>query len=234
LGKVSDQVYNVLRRQIMKGQFAPRTKIKEHDVAEELGVSRTPVRTALQRLVADGLLRSGPKRGAMTIEWTEEDVREIFELRASLEGISASYAARYCGAQALEELIAQTDQMERLWRDRPIDYLPQLQQVNFRFHRLMLTESRRPRVRDLALNLMDIPMTIGGFYLYTDADMARSIQHHRDLTAALEARDESWARTAMENHLMASLQVFLRTQVDHRKAEGMASAAQVDELRDDA
>lgn len=212
MGKVSDQVYDALRRRIMKGEFAPSTKIKEADVAADLGVSRTPVRSALQRLVADGLLRSGPKRGAMTIEWTEHDVREIFELRALLEGTGASHAAGNRSEEALAELAALTDQMERLWHDRPSDHLASLQRANTTFHRLMLSESRCPRVRDLAINLMDMPMTIGGFYLYSDADMARSIQHHRDLIAALAARDGDWARIAMQNHLMASLQVFLRTQ----------------------
>lgn len=81
-GKDYRRVYSVLRRRIMKGQLPPSAKIKELDVAAELGVSRTPVRTALQRLIADGLLQGSRKRGAVTISWIDRDVAEIFADRA--------------------------------------------------------------------------------------------------------------------------------------------------------
>lgn len=214
MGKVTDEVYNVLRRRIMMGQLPPDAKVKELDVAAELGVSRTPVRSALQRLIADGLLQGGPKRGAMTIAWTDRDVAEVFEMRAALEGIGAAHAAVSRSEDALVELARLTDEMEVLWRDRPADFLSRLQTANSRFHRIVLDEGRCPRVRDMALNLLDVPMVVGGFYLYSDADMARSIQHHRDLIDALAAGDASWARVAMQNHLLASHQVFIRSKRD--------------------
>ena len=210
MGKVTDEVYNALRRRIMTGRLPPNAKVKELDVAAELGVSRTPVRSALQRLIADGLLQGGPKRGAVTVTWTDRDVAEIFELRAALEGIGASHAALHCSDEALEILIRLTDEMEDLWRRRPPDYLAHLQADNSRFHRLILEEGQCPRTRDLAFNLMDIPLVVGGFYLYSDADMARSIQHHRDITDAIAVGDSTWAGTAMRNHLMASHLVFVR------------------------
>lgn len=211
MGKITDEVYHILRRRIMKGQLPPNAKIKELDVAAELGVSRTPVRSALQRLITDGLLQQGRKRGAVTISWTDRDVSEIFELRIALEGIGAAHAARNCRPEALEELARLTDEMEFLWRVRPSDYFSRLQATNSRFHRIVLDESQCPRVRDIALNLMDMPMVVSGFYLYSEPDMARSIQHHRDLIAAIAAGDVAWAETVMRNHLMASLRVFVNS-----------------------
>jgi DNA-binding GntR family transcriptional regulator len=217
LGKISDEVYNVLRRRIMTGAFVPHTKIKEIDVAGELGVSRTPVRSALQRLVADALLRPAPKRGAMTVEWTDRDIGEIFELRTALEGMAAAHAARHRSEEALGELAAFTDEMAALWSSRPTDYLARIQAANSRFHRTILTQSRCPHARELAHNLMAVPIVIGGFYLYSDADMARSVQQHRDVIDALTTRNSRWARRAMENHLMSSHQVFVRA----KRASGL-------------
>ena len=87
---IRDQVYQILRDEICAGKYAPGSWLQETELTEYLGVSRSPVREALRRLVADGLLMEIPNKGVFVKEFTARDIDEIFDMRVMLE----SYAIR--------------------------------------------------------------------------------------------------------------------------------------------
>lgn len=211
MSKLTEQVYRHMRRQIMSGNWAPGAQIKEEHMASELGVSRSPVRAAFQRLIEDGLLISHRSRGAFVAEWTDRDIDEIFELRILLESHAAGLAAVNASAEQIAVLHSATETMQRFARQKPLNYLGDMQAANSLFHRVILEASGSPRLRALATTLVDIPMVVGAFYLYSDADIQRSIQHHLDLLEAIGQRDRDLAQRIMSIHLRMAYLAFMRS-----------------------
>ena len=210
MSRAGEHVYLTLRRRIMSGHYAPGAQLKEEGLATELDVSRTPVRAALQRLIGDGLVIGQSNRGAFVAEWTTQDIGEIYELRSLLEAHAAGLAAERRTPEQLVKMSELTDQMEQLCRRKPQNYLAEIQNLNQRFHLLILEASCSPRLRTMARNLVDTPIIIGSFYFYTDEDLARSVQHHRDLVRAIGAGNRDLARQVMSVHLGFSNQVFMQ------------------------
>lgn len=97
---LATKIYLELRERIIVGSLPAGTRIRERELAEELDVSRIPVREALPRLEAEGFVRTIPRRGAVVTELSLQDVRELFEVRSSLEVLAARLAAAACAGGA--------------------------------------------------------------------------------------------------------------------------------------
>ncbi len=204
----TDSTYLLIRRAIMAGRYAPGTQLKEEQLADLMGVSRTPVRAALQRLIGDRLLHSQANRGVFVAEWTTRDIQDVFELRLLLEPHAAGLAAVRATEQQIEGLRTHTDRMDSSTRPSFQDNLPKIQQENHAFHSLILDASGSPRLKGMATPLIDMPVIIGTFYFYSEADMQRSIQHHRELITAIESRDRTPAQEVMKVHLRITNHIF--------------------------
>ena len=108
-GSRANSVYEWLRERIIDGTLPSGARIRERDIAEELRVSRIPVREALPQLESEGYIQTLPRRGAVVVPMTVEAVRELFEVRSSLEVLAARLAAQACAggasAEGLERLL---------------------------------------------------------------------------------------------------------------------------------
>jgi DNA-binding GntR family transcriptional regulator len=214
MSNATDSTYASIRRAIMAGRYAPGTQLKEEHLAEIMGVSRTPVRAALQRLVGDQLLRSEANRGVFVAEWTGRDIQDVFELRLLFEPYAAGLAAIRATQRQIEELRAHTDRMETYTRPSFRDHLQEIQEQNHAFHNLILDAAGSPRLKSLATSLTDMPMIIGTFYFYSEEDMQHSIQHHREVIAAIESRDRTFAQEVMSVHLRVTHRIFMQNRKD--------------------
>jgi DNA-binding GntR family transcriptional regulator len=92
--QAADRAYSALRGGILDGRYGSGARLGEIEVADELGLSRTPVREALRRLGSEGLVEVQPRRGARVRAWSTQDLEETYELRALLEGLAARRARR--------------------------------------------------------------------------------------------------------------------------------------------
>ncbi|CAB3917165.1 HTH-type transcriptional regulator McbR [Achromobacter anxifer] len=214
MSSARDYVYAELRRRLMAGSFMPGERLREEHIASELSVSRTPVRSAIERLVTDGLVKHEGRRGAVVLGWQDRDIDEAFELRMLLEPYSAKAAAE----RATPEQIAELDRinqsmLDAINADAP-DSVAQVQHFNNQFHHALLEAAQSARVRSMVENLLDMPIIIGSFYFYTKDDMLRSVEHHRQIIAALRARDAECAEIAVRFHLAATHLLFR----SHRKS----------------
>lgn len=208
---VSDDVHTELRRRLIAGHFDPGEKLREEHVAAELGVSRTPVRAAIQRLVAEGLLEAAPKRGAIVSEWRDSDTEEIFELRVLAEGQAAAWATRHITDEQLDRMDALNDRIARAVHEKRKGYLDEVQSTNLAFHMALYDACGSARLRLFGGNLLEYPLVIGGFFIYSDEDARESIRQHTEIVNALRSRNAEWARSAVTSHLCAAIERFRKS-----------------------
>ena len=129
-GSAADYSYAVLHREIVAGRFAPGRRMREIELSEWLGVSRTPLRQALSRLEVEGLLVMTPRTGLVVASLDEEATGELYEMRETLEGAAAALAARHASPREVAVLKEMVATEAKLPRD------PEMRaQHNLAFHR---------------------------------------------------------------------------------------------------
>jgi DNA-binding GntR family transcriptional regulator len=210
MAAAADKAYELLKQRVVGGTYAPGAQLKEEHIARELAISRTPVRVALRRLVEDGLATADPNRGVRVAAWTEADIEETFDLRALLEAHAADLAARRGGGALADRLDDLNAQMERAITAAGSALPERLQQINSQFHRAVLEASGSPRLRTMLERLIDMPIVIRSHFISTLQDKVQSLQHHRDLAAAVRAGDGELARQVMQLHLRVAAHRFKR------------------------
>jgi DNA-binding GntR family transcriptional regulator len=213
----ADKAYEVLRQRLVGGHYKPGTQLKEEPLAREFGISRTPVRTALKRLVDDGLATADAGQGIHVAQWSEWDIEETFQLRMLLEPYAASLAAVRGGDEMLAKLKASNEQMARAIHEGGDEAIARIQEANRTFHRTLLDASGSPRLRSILETMIDMPIIVRSFYLYSAAELEQSLHHHQDLTLAAEARDGELARQVMQLHLRMSYHRFMRHRSEYRR-----------------
>lgn len=224
MAAAAEKVYETLRRRVVGGVYAPGAQLKEEPLACELAVSRTPIRVALRRLVEDGLATADPNRGVRVAQWTDADIEETYALRSLLEGHGAELAARRGGAALAERLDRLNDEMDRAIGQGGAELSERLQSINDRFHRSLLEASGSPRLRSMLAGLIDMPVVIRSHFISSAEDRRQSLQHHRDLAAAVRAGDADLARQAMQLHLRLAAHRFRRQRSDVGGASGADTA----------
>lgn len=199
-----DKAYRAVKEGIIEGRYPGGGRITEQEVAAQAGVSRTPVREALRRLQSEGLVDFTPNFGAVVTAWTEADADEVFELRAMLEAYGARRAARSATAEQLAGLRQLAEAQYRESIDRKTGYLERISELNNRFHHAIQEAAASPRLARALSSLIEAPLVMKTFHIYTAEDLVRSAQHHLELCSALESRDEDWAAAVMQSHVHAA------------------------------
>lgn len=200
----TDRAYASLRADILSGARPPGSRLPEDALAEELGVSRTPVREALQRLGTEGLVEHLPHRGARVTGWTVQDLQEIFELRALLEGLGARRAAARATAAEVDGLRELCTRMEHSLRPGGPRDLDALTTLNSAFHAELLRISASNQLTVMVAGVVHVPLVMQTFHQYSDQALARSQHHHRELCDALAQGDGEWAESVMRSHVLAA------------------------------
>ena len=213
--KDSDVAYAFMRERIVAGHYAPGQQIKEEPIARELGVSRTPIRAALKRLIEDGLATADAGQGVHVVVWGDMDIEETFHLRMLLEPYAASLAAQRGGPLLVESLRRHNADMSDGIGSQDI---AKIQQANRSFHQALLDQCESPRLRAILESMADIPILSRSFYLSDEAELRQSLRHHEELTLACVDGDGETARKAMELHLRAAFRRFVRRRAEYQKA----------------
>ena len=205
--KIAEKAYQTLRRRLMVNYYEPGSFLREVSVAKDLNISRTPVRSAFQRLIAEGLLTTAEKRGAIVTGWRKSDTEDIFKLRINLEGYAASLAATSITDEQLDYLVATNDRMRAAVAGDSDNRIERIAEENKAFHEGIFDATGQGYLSMFARTLLHLPM-ISGFFLYSQEEMEESIRQHEDIIAALEARNPKWAEAAMASHLSRAMVRF--------------------------
>jgi DNA-binding GntR family transcriptional regulator len=205
----------IIREAIVDGRLAPGQRLKEEEIARELGMSRTPVREALLLLQSDGLVESVPRRGATVRAYAVDDLDDVYELRAVLEGHAARRAATRVTPDDVRRLEESCRRFERL---RAEDDLRDLVKENFFFHNVILDAADSERLRGLVRNVIEVPLVYKSYYWYSVEQKLISEHYHRQLTRALRVGDDERAELIMKEHVLEARD-FLLAQLRSRGEE---------------
>jgi len=207
------RAYDLIRSLIIEGRVAPGERLKEEELTEFCGVSRTPVREALRRLATEGLVVVTPNQGAQVADLGSAELEEIYALRAMLEGHAAARAARRITSEQLAQLKRLAGEMEDAVKNKgnlDATFLP----ANSAFHHLILEVADSPRLAAMAALVVEIPLMVRTLARYSDEELQRSLLGHRELIAAFEVGDEAWARSTMQSHVLSASHAVVRPQRD--------------------
>lgn len=205
---VSEQkAYETIRGGISAGLYPSGLHLRTGDLAAQLGISRTPVREALRRLHAEGLVEYFANRGAFVIGSSPEDVDEVFDLRVVLESHAAEMATRRLTDAQIIQLAGWTEEMERCAAGAVRDTAG-LTRANDAFHAAIIFAAANRRLSAMIASVLEMSWIARTFSTYSDADLASSINHHQEMIKAFWLRDEVWAAALMRAHIRAAYHVF--------------------------
>jgi DNA-binding GntR family transcriptional regulator len=193
-----DEVAAQLRERIFAGELTPGTFLDEVKLAEQMAISRTPLREALKVLTAEGLVRHEPRRGCFVNEVTEQDLDEIFPVIALLEGRCAFEAAQNASDIDLAALEEMHQKLARHAKARRInDYY----ETNFAIHEAIIALAGNRWLAGVIGDLRKIVKLARLQQLHAPGRLEQSLSEHLAVFAALKARDPEGAEAAMRTHL---------------------------------
>lgn len=192
-----------IRQSILSGQLAPGSRLVEDRLAQRLGVSRNPVREALQTLAAEGLVEVFPRRGAVVAMLSDAEAEELFDVRTALEGLAASLAARRCdeAGRPLRAIL------ERARQATDSGELGRLAELNSKFHAAIVAVSG-----NAYLAMVTGPVLQRAEWIYRQSVESRaphSWSEHLALMEAITAGDERGAKVAAVAHVAAARASYL-------------------------
>jgi len=203
----ADRAYRLIRNDILASVLPGGSRLRENNLAEQYGFSRTPIRESLRRLQSEGLVEVAPHRGARVVNWRSFDIASISELRALVDSFVARTAARRISDKEISSLAKLCDEMEMKTDSGDLTdakVLDRLTAVNIEFHRAIAAVAGGQRMVAIRNSVLVMPLVIRTVHDYSAPDRRRSNQHHRELLAAFKARDAEWAGSVMAAHVHAA------------------------------
>ena len=207
MSRASDHAYSEIRSLILSGDAPPGSPLREEQLAEMCGLSRTPVRDALRRLEAELYVVRSESQRTFVADWSREDVSEMFALRAMLEAHAARRAAERMTEDRLAELRQCNRDLEKaVGKARP-DVIGFLER-NRDFHALIIDTAASPRMAATLATLVEQPIVRRTAMHYGREELEQSASEHRELLKAFAARDGEWAHSVMTAHIRRAFHAF--------------------------
>lgn len=201
-----DIVFDTLREAIMDGSLKPGERLMEVQLAQKLGVSRTPVREAIRKLELEGTVTMIPRKGAYVAEVSLKDISEVLEVRAALEGLAATLAAEKMDESGLKLLQEKASEFEAAAKDMNRDDLIKL---DVEIHEIIFQSTDNQTLMNLVDGLREQVQRFRISYLSTMQNAEDIIVEHRELIDALLKKDPELARNAAEKHIRQIKQFIL-------------------------
>ena len=193
----SDEAYARILERIVSLEMPPGSVVNEARLREDLGIGRTPIREALQRLARENLVRSIPHRGTFVTDVNITDLARITEVRMVLEAHAAKIAAEKLGAadrQAIEALIGELER-RRFIDQRDLMHLDQ------KIHRAVYRAARNPFLEATLERYFNLSLRLWYLVLDRDVRLREAVDEHVELLRAILAGDGDLAETIMRRHV---------------------------------
>jgi len=191
-------VFESLREAIINGHLRPGERMMEIQLAEEMGVSRTPVREAIRKLELEGFVVMIPRKGAYVAGISLKDIADVFEIRAALEGLAAALAAERMTEAELEQLerilVKKAESIEA-------GNLEGLVDADTEFHELLYKSSRNGRLGQIINHLREQIQRFRATSLSNPKRMRESLEEHKKIVEALSERNIALAQASAQDHI---------------------------------
>lgn len=201
-----DVVFEALRDAILNGVLKPGERLLENQLAEELGVSRTPVREAIRKLELEGFAVILPRKGAYVSKISFKDVREVYEIRAALESLACGLAAERAVDSEIEEmerrLIAESDYLDNEDNSLTVE-------TDIDLHELIYKATRNEKLIGLISNLKEQVNRLRSTSITLPGRKKKSLDEHKGIVEAIAEHDIELAQRLGQEHIEHAEQAML-------------------------
>ena len=193
---VTGSLVQHIRNEIIRGNFVPGERLRLRDLAERFNVSTQPIREALTELESEGLVKSEPRRGAVVTSLSPAELRDIYEIRATLEAMATKHAVQHLTDETLKFLNTLLDDI-----DHNLGQIVQLVALNYTFHTTIYQAAKRIHLLELNINLRHRTAHYLHAYMIDLGGMPLAQEEHRAILNACRAKDDAKAAELMHHHI---------------------------------
>jgi DNA-binding GntR family transcriptional regulator len=221
MANAAEHAYEQIRERILSGRYQPGQRLTEAELVDACGVSRTPVRTAINRLVSEDFLEASRNQGARVKRWDNTELDELFELRALLEGHAAARAASRITASQLETLDQAVADMDRILAGRSahLRKAREFLRLNRIVHSTVWEAADSQHLLAMLGRLVEQSLQVRTVRAFSLARLSESHHHHLELQRALHAQDPLWCEAVMRSHIRAARQALAVDQTPKTASE---------------
>lgn len=195
---LTDEIADIVRDRILKGEYEIGAKIKENQIATELRVSRTPIREAFKQLENEGLIDYIPNRGCFAKGFTQQDVDDIYAVREALERLAVERAVERITQPELDALQEQWELMEFYAKKKDAQKVLEL---NSTFHDLIYAATRSRFMAQVLRSYKSYINKTRKSVFYNEAYLLAILEEHREILEAIKSREKEKAVRAVSEHL---------------------------------
>ncbi len=203
---ISYKIYSLLRESIRKGEYPPGTRLKETQIAAELGVSRTPVREAIHKLERDGFVIMIPGKGAYVRGYDPEKLKELMEVRSLLEGYAAGLAAERCSEEFFDRLEGILGEFKDAVSKGD---LPRYIKLATEFHEAIYRNCGNKKLLELIQSLRDQFFRLRISFLEIPEMAEESLRDHIELVRLMRKRDSRAVEDFVRRYIVKGMEVLL-------------------------
>lgn len=208
-------VFDTLREAIINGVLKPGERLMEVQLAEEMGVSRTPVREAIRKLELENFVVMVPRKGAYVADISTKDIVDVFEIRAALESLAAGLAAERITDEELDEL------QKILVQNEKSQSLEEIIAVDTKFHDVLYRASRNDRLVQIISNLREQIQRFRSTTLASPGRIKDTLEEHKKIVDAVAKRNITLARHLAQEHIDNAENSMLDVLEKKIKGEGL-------------
>ncbi len=201
-------IFNTLREAIIVGELKPGERLMEVQLADKMGVSRTPVREAIRKLELEGLVEMLPRKGARVADLSVKDIMDVLEVRATLDGLASGLSAERITADEIKEL--------KHYHSQFISYVEKdnLQgsiKKDVEFHDIIYRSSRNDKLIQISNNLREQVQRFRVIYIKDYSSTKELVKEHTEIYDAIANRDSDSARECAQRHIKKQEEAIIRS-----------------------
>ena len=194
-----DEVFNTLREKILKGVYKPGERLMEIHLADQLGVSRTPIREAIRMLELEGLVKLVPRKGAQVAKISKEDLQDVLEVRKALDTLSVKLACERITEDEIKLLNNAEREFEKALASKDVR---EIAEADVAFHDVIHSATKNGRLKSMISNLAERIYRYRFEYIKQQSDGGKTLMlEHREIMRCIESRDVESAVKATEIHI---------------------------------
>lgn len=211
---LSKKVYRILKKEIIKGSLKPGSKVLEGRIADQIGISRTPVREAIRELAAEGFVTLSPNQGVVVRGVSAENIREVLQVHSVLEGLATRLSCEVINEEKLKELENYVNKMEKLTNKKdPLAY----SEVDLKFHELIVDNCGNKRLIQMRKNISDQAQRYRISSLRIQGRLKKSLKEHQKILEAFKTKNPKKADSMSQEHIQNALKNILNNVVEKKE-----------------